>query len=112
MKLSQMTTDQAADVLVRIAEPSSNIMHDEKVYDMLEKLAKGNTDSAVKFFADNITMVVTALLKDHRADVYEIVAAVANKTVEEVSTQNIKQTISDIKDSWDGELLDFFGSLK
>lgn len=112
MKISQMTTDKAADVLIRIAEPASSIMHDEKVYEMLEKLAKGNSDSAVKFFADNISMVVTVLLKDHRSDVFEVVAAMNDKTVEEVAGQPITQTIKDIKECWDGDLTDFFASLK
>ena len=112
MKISEMNTNQAADVLVRIADPASNIMHDKKVFDMLEKLATGNDSSPVKFFADNLTMVVTVLLKDHRNDVFEIVAALSEKTVEEVGNQNIKTTVFDIKESFDKDLLDFFGSLK
>lgn len=112
MKISQMTTDQAADALIRIAEPASNIMHDKNVFDMLEKLAKGNDDSPIKFIADNLPMVVTVLLKGHRNDVYEIVAALSEKAVEEVGKQNIKVTILDIKESFDKELFDFFGSLK
>lgn len=112
MKISAMTTEQATDVLVKIAEPASIIMHDKKVFDMLERLSKSEAGNAVKFFADNITLIVTALLKDHKMEVYTIVAALAEKTAEEVAKQNIKQTVMDIKESWDGDLIDFFGSLK
>lgn len=112
MKISQMTTDQTADVLVRIAEPVSNIMHDGGVMKMMEKLAKTDSKSAVKFFADNISTVVTVLLKDHRMDVYEIVAAMSGKTLEEVAQQNIAMTVKDIKESWDGDLVSFFASAK
>lgn len=112
MKISLMTTDQAADVLIKIAEPASSIMHDQNVFDMLEKLSQSDTKNAVKFFADNISMVVTVLLKDHRIEVYSIVAALSEKSVDEVAKQNIKQTVKDIKDNWDGDLVDFFASLK
>lgn len=112
MKISQMTTDQAADVLIRIADPAANIMHDSDALAMLDDLSNSNADNAVKFFADNIPKVTVVLLKNHRSDVYEIVAALAEKTIDEVANQKITETIKDIKESWDGELIDFFGSLK
>jgi len=112
MKISQMTTAQAADVLVRLAEPASSIIHDEGVMKMIETLANDNAISPLKFIADHVTMVVTVLLKDHRSDVFEIVAALAGKTVDEVAEQRITETIKDVRDSWDGDLVDFFGSLK
>lgn len=111
MKISQMTTNQAADVLVRIAAPASKIMHDKTTMKVLEGVAKGSND-AVKFIAENLVPVTTILLKSHRMDVFEIVAALTGKTLEEVGEQNILVTISDIRDSWDGDLVDFFGSLK
>lgn len=110
MKISQMTTDQAADVMVRIAEPVANIMHDESVLEMLQKMMSADTNNPVKFIADNLGAITAALLKARREDVYEIVAALSGKTAEEVAGQKITQTIKDIKDSWDGELVDFFGS--
>lgn len=112
MKISEMNTNQVADVLVRIAEPAANIMHDKNVFDMLEKLATGNDASPIKFFADNIALVVMVLLNAHRNDVFEIVAALSEKTVDDVGNQNIKTTVIDIKESVDKDLLDFFGSLK
>lgn len=112
MKISQMTTDQASDVLVRIAPPASSIMRDKKTVDVVEKLANSSTDSPIKFIAGNLTAVVTVLLHDHRKDVYEIVAALSGKTTEEIGKQKITATILDVKDSFDEELLDFFGSLK
>lgn len=107
-----MTTNQAADVLVRIADPASNIMHDQGVVDMLQQLMDSDDSNPVKFIADNLTTVTTILLKDHRDDVFEIVATLAGKTASEVAEQRITETIKDIKESWDGELVGFFGSLK
>lgn len=112
MKISEMTTDQAADVLVRIVDPISNIIHDEGLVEVLEKLAKADSSSPVKFIAANLAPVTTIALKAHRADVFEIVAALSGKSVEAVAGQKITETIKDIVDSWDAELVDFFESLR
>lgn len=111
MKISQMTTNQAADVLIRISVPASNIMHDSETMEVLEKLANGN-DSPLSFIADNIVPVTSVLLKNHREDVYEVVAALSGKTIDEIGNQKITETIKDIKEGWDGDLVDFFASLK
>ena len=112
MKISQMTTDQAADALIRITEPASNIMHDEESIHVLEKLAKGNTENGLSFIADNLVPVATVLLKTHRTDVYEILSALNGKKSADIGKQKITETIRDIKECWDGELVDFFASLK
>lgn len=111
MKISDMTTDQAADALIRISVPASNIMHDDETLATLDKLAHGN-NNALAFIADNIVPVATVLLKTHRNDVYEILAALTEKKRGEIAKQKITETIKDIKNCWDGELLTFLGSLK
>lgn len=112
MKISQMTTDQAADVLVRIVDPVSNIVNDADFINVIENLAEADSSVPVKFFANNLAPIVSVALKSHKADVFEIVAALSKKTTEEVAKQKITETIKDIADSWDGELVDFFGSLR
>lgn len=109
MKISEMTTDKAADVLMRITDPVANIMHDADTMSLIEKMANG-TDNPIKFIADNIVSVSTVLLKNHREDMFEIIAAMSDKTADEVSKQKFPQTIKDIRGCWDGELADFFGS--
>lgn len=112
MKISEMTTEQAADVLVKIAEPAATIMQDEKVVQVLEKVATASSDNAVKFFADYMPMVVSVLIKDHKTEVYKIIAALSGKTAKAIAGQKITETIKDIKDCVDGDLVDFLGSLK
>lgn len=112
MKISQMTTDQAADVLIKIAEPCANVMHDKNTIDMLDGLTKGKGVSTIDYIASNIPVVVSVLLKDHRQDVYSIVAALVGKTPEEVAGQKIADTIADVKESWDGDLVSFFAQSK
>lgn len=111
MKISQMTTNKAADVLLRIAEPASVIMKDSETVKMLDGMANGS-ENPYQFFADNIITAVSLLLKSHREETYQIIGALSDKTAEEVSQQKITDTITDIKNCADKDLIDFFGSLR
>ena len=57
-----------------------------------------------------IGKLAPALLKTHRDDLYAVVSALTGKTVAEIDAQKGLQTIKDIKESFDGELADFFKS--
>lgn len=110
MKISQMTTDHAADVLVRIAEPVSNIMDDSKVADLLKDISGSKDVPYIKLFASLVPKIVPLALESHREDVFEIVGALDNKSVSEVKKQNVLKTIKVIQESVDKDLIDFFGS--
>lgn len=112
MKISEMTTDQAADTLVRVAAPISAIMQDKDSKALLESLAKANAREPLRYIANNLSVVVSTLLKKHRRDVYEIAAALSGKAVQDIGKQNILVTIRDLQESMDEELLSFFGSSK
>lgn len=112
MKLSQMNTDQAADALIRIAQPAANIMNDQGTMDVLQTLAESDAGNVVAFVAKNLMPITTLLLNTHRDDVYEILAALGDKSVEEIRNQKFTQTVQDVRDCWDKELLDFFGSFR
>ena len=110
MKISQMTSLQAADVLARIAEPVANIMHDPEAVKTLQNFADGS-DNPIVFIADNLVSVATLLLKSHPMDLFAILAVMSGKTAEEVANQRfIPDTVMDIKGCFDRELLDFFKS--
>lgn len=111
MKISQMTTDQAADVLVRIAEPVSNIMDDSKVAELLQDISRSKNVPYIKLFASLVPKIVPLALKTHRKDLYEVVGALDNKSVSEVSKQNVLKTIKTLQESIDKDLIDFFGSI-
>lgn len=112
MKISEMTTDKAMDTMVRIAVPASNVMHDDATVQLMKSITSGENDNGLNVIADNLIPIATVLLKSHRADVYEIVAALSGKTKKAIAEQRITETIRDIVDCWDQELLDFFGSLR
>lgn len=110
MKLSEMNTVQASDAILKLAAPAANIMQDDEVFAIIEKMAQSEVGSPMKFIAANLVPIVTATLKTHREDMFTIVAALTGKTVKAVEHQRFTQTITDIRESLDKELLDFFKS--
>lgn len=117
MRISEMTTDQMADVLCIAAPCIANIMSDENLAKVLKsKLEEGGSYSRAEimaFGANKLAEIVPLVLKDHRHDLYTILAALNGKTVEEISNQGIFDTINQVKEILeDKELLDFFGSLQ
>ena len=111
MKISKMSTEQAADVLVRIAEPVSNIMDDSRVTDVLKEISTMKNIPYIKIFAILVPKIVPLALETHRDDLFEVVGALDSKTVSEVKNQNILKTIKVLQESIDKDLIDFFGSI-
>lgn len=108
MKLSEMTTDRAADALVRIADPAAEIVNDENVWKVIEKMGKMKNPNLRQQIAFIVREVAPVLLRDHRDALYTVLSIMTGKTVVEIGAQPIKTTISDINASVDGELLSFF----
>lgn len=114
MRLSQLTTDKALDVLCEITPYVSNIVTDEKLMDSIGKSVKreGMTKAGIMLLgAEKLTNIVPVVMKTHRTDVYGIVAALNGTDPEEIAGQNILKTSMQIRDICkDKELLDFFRS--
>lgn len=108
MKISEMTTAQAAKALCKIMVPVENIMKDEKVIPSIQRLMNAEKDEAmlVVFMRD----LVPLLLDTHFKDFCGIVGALTNKSEKLVENQNVLVTINDVRDSVDKELFDFFKS--
>lgn len=110
MKISQMSTDQAADVLVKIVDPVSHIMDDERIVDLLKEISESKNVPYIRLFAAMLPKIVSFALDSHRNDLYEVVGALDNKSFSEVKDQNFLKTLSVIMESFDRELIDFFAS--
>lgn len=108
MKLSEMSTGRAADVLVRITEPAAELMNDDKVWALWEKMGKMKNPNIKEQIVFIVQEIVPVLLADHRNALYTVLSIMTNKTIEAIDTQPIKDTIQDVKNSVDGELLSFF----
>lgn len=115
MKLSQMTTDRAADVLCEITPYIANITADEELLAELrnaidpkevatkaELMAKG---------VEKITKLAPIVLKKRKADVFGVLAVLNDKTAEEIGKQNILATMAQVREIVkDKDLMDFFKS--
>lgn len=115
MKLSEMTTDRAMDVLCEITPCIANITADEE---LLEELRNAIDPKAVKTKAElmvngveKITKLVPIVFKKRKTDVFGILAALNEKTVEEIGKQNIIATMAQVREVVkDKDLMDFFKS--
>ena len=115
MKLSEMTTDRAMDVLCEITPFIANITADEE---LLAELRNAIDPKAVKTKAElmvkgveKITKLVPIVLKKRKTDVFGILAALNGKTVEEIGKQNIIATMAQVREVVkDKDLMDFFKS--
>lgn len=114
MKLSDLTTGQAADVLLQITPSIANIAKDQNAIDAVGRVAdfdNMNRRGVQMVVADRYASFVTVLLRDHRQDVFNILAAVNLTTTEVLESQKITETfrqINEIRD--DTELVDFLAS--
>lgn len=115
MKLSQMTTDQATDVLCEITPNIANIVADDDLMNELRmvvdpKETKTRAELLAKF-AEKISKLVPIVLKKRRLDVFGILAALNEKSVEEIGNQNILATMAQVREIVkDKDLMDFFKS--
>ena len=115
MKLSEMTTDRAMDVLCEITPCIDNITADEE---LLAELRNAIDPKAVKTKAElmvkgveKITKLVPIVLKKRKTDVFGILAALNEKTAEEIGKQNIIATMAQVREVVkDKDLMDFFKS--
>lgn len=110
--LKDLTTEQAADVLVQIAPLIDNITQDEDIFQKLGKAIKkdGMTQIGVAMeAAHRLCSSVPVLLGKHREDIFGIIAAVKFKTMEEVKNQSIIETKKDLEDIFkDEDFISFF----
>jgi hypothetical protein len=115
MKLSEMTTDRAMDVLCEITPCIANITADEELLAELRnaidpKAVKTKAELMVKV-VEKITKLAPIVLKKRKADVFGILAALNEKTAEEIGKQNIIATMAQVREVVkDKDLMDFFKS--
>ncbi len=119
-KISELTTDNAVDVICEIMPYVDDILTEEEL--MNEIKAKINlSEGATKFefFAvliEKISKIAPILLKKKRDSVYGILAAFNEKTVEEIGKQNfiitLRQITALVKDKQVMELFTSRGELE
>ena len=114
MRLSELSTDAAASVLLSITPALSNILKDPDLRNKIGKKADLKDMSVIGIYAagvDKINEIIPFLLDTHKADMYAILAALNNTTTEKIAKQNILVTMTQIKETVkDKDLIDFFKS--
>ena len=115
MKLSQLTTDRAADVLCELTPYVANIVSDEDLLAEIKKAVDAkdiqNKAQYLAIGAEKITKILPILLKKRKNDVFGILAVINEKNIEEIAKQNILVTLKQAKTAFkDKELIDFFKS--
>lgn len=114
MKLSELSTERAADVLCEVTPYIANITGDKALLDELAIKFDSKGKSVAELYtygAQKCAMLVSVLLKDHRADVFGVLAALNETTAEQIGKQKVMETIKQVGELFrDKELLDFFKS--
>lgn len=115
MKLSEMTTDRATDVLCEITPYIANIVSDDELLSELRNaIDKKDVATRAELLArgaEKISKLIPIVLKKRKADVFGILAALNEKTETEIGKQNILVTMAQIREiAKDKEFIDFFKS--
>lgn len=112
MKLSEMSTQQMAAALCKIAAPLSRIGQDEKINAFLSDKAaedrKGRTQ--MHLFAEIVGSLVPVVLGEHFDDAVTVIAVMTGKEEQAVREQKAMQTVADVRAFFDEDFVSFFKS--
>lgn len=116
MKISELTTERAADVLCEVSIYALNILSDKELLASLRMQLEGTDGDRTKaemiaIASEKVAELIPLILKKHKDDVFGIVAAVNGLTLKQVRQQKIIKTMTAIKEmAQDKDLIDFFRS--
>ena len=114
MKLSELSTEQALDVMCQITPYIANIAGDSDLLSALKEKLGGEKKSVAELYAygaQKIAQLVPILLKNRRDDVFGLLAVLNGMEPKEIAAQGFPQTLAQIREAvQDKELIDFFKS--
>ena len=115
MRLSELSTERATDVLCELTPYIANIVSDEELLEELKKAVDRkdivNKAQWLAVGAEKITKILPILLKKRKEDVFGILAVMNEKSIEQIAKQNILVTLKQAKTAFkDKDLIDFFKS--
>ena len=110
MKITEMTNDQAADALIRMAVPFENICNDEEAIKIIDEYNGMKDVPVIKTIGNMLPKLIMYVAKAHRDDLYEIVGALTMKPKAAVAKMNFFETIRVVRESWDEVASGFFTS--
>ena len=111
MKLSEMDTRQMAEAICKLTEPIGNMVADKACTDALALALQLDQDGTIgEQLAHAAKAVLPQLLGPHLDDLIAVAAALTGKTAKQVAEQRGTETIRDLMDCFDKDLVDFFSS--
>lgn len=110
MKLSEMTNDQAAEVMIRLAEPVGVICDDEEAVKMIDEYKQRYRMPLFYAVGRMIPALVGYLTKKRKNELYEIISIITGEKKETVGKMNFAETVKILRDSYDDTLSVFFRS--
>lgn len=115
MRLSEISTERAADILCELTPYVSNIASDDELLGELRRVIDPkkvvNKAEWIVLGVEKINKLVPIILKKRKNDIFGIIGVLNDKTVDEIAKQNFLATMRQIKEIIkDKELLDFFKS--
>lgn len=105
-----MTNDQAAEVMIRLADPVGAICDDEEAVQMIEEYKKRYRMPLFYAVGKMIPTLVGYLLKKHKSELYEIISILSGEKQADVGGMNFAETVKVLRDSYDETLSVFFRS--
>lgn len=110
MKLSEMTTNQGADVILMITPDIETIVNDTELANLIKNRKKTDDENeAIKFSIISVVKIASHLLNSHRETTWNILGALNQKTADEIGKQPFVKTVGQIFNMLnDKELLSFF----
>lgn len=110
MKLSELSNDQAAEIMIRLSGPLGAICDDEDAVKMVDEYKKRYRMPMFYSVGKLIPQLVGHLMKKHKSDLYEIISILTERKPDEVGQMNFAQTIQALRDSYDETLAVFMKS--
>lgn len=112
MKLSDIKGDRVLNVIADIIDPIANMAQDKDVAAMFEREAVPEGMKARDFFAQRMRKGLPVLLKNHKADIIAVMAAIEGVTPEQYAASlDLPKLFTDVMEIvTDDALLDFLSS--
>lgn len=113
MKLSDLSTDRALDVLCELTPYIDRITNDQEVVSTIGKVVKPDAElnqyGSFMLIMGRLSEFVPLLLKTHRPDVYGILSILNEKSKEEIAAQPVRETVRQLREAFqDEDLMAFF----
>ena len=119
MKISEISTERAADVLCELTPLVDSIITDEDLMQSLsavvnrEQTEEMSVGQKLLLVFAKAGKIVPILMKKRRAEMFGILAVLNEKTPEQIASQNMLVTMMQVRDlAIDRELIDFFKSCR